>query len=184
MDYRTLTPKQIDQQALTIHPGSWAIDGGRPLSTLLGSCVAVCLFDPQTGIGGLNHFMLPSMRRASAPTDTLLCGERAMSALLEALLRGGANRLRLLAKAFGGGTIFATSGDAMDIGQRNARFAREWLAREEIPLLAADLLGPWSRKVVFLPDCGDAFCRRMATTMASSQLVARLEADYIATQQD
>ena len=182
MDYRTLSPKQIDQQARTIHPGSWAIDGDRPLSTLLGSCVAVCLFDPQSGIGGLNHFMLPSMRRSCASTDPLLSGERAMSALLEALLRGGANRPRLLAKAFGGGTIFETRGEAMDIGQRNARFAREWLEREEIPLLAADLLGPWSRKVVFLPDSGDAFCRRMVTTMASSRMVARQEADLAARQ--
>lgn len=67
MDYRTLSPKRIDQLARTIHPGSWAIEPERPLSTLLGSCVAVCLFDPQSGLGGLNHFMLPTIRISRRP---------------------------------------------------------------------------------------------------------------------
>ena len=181
MDYRTLSPKRIDQLARTIHPGSWAIEPERPLSTLLGSCVAVCLFDPQSGLGGLNHFMLPTIRISRrAPEGSLLSGERAMVVLLEAMLQRGANRSRLQAKAFGGGTIFEMSGVSMDIGLRNATFAKEWLRDAAIPLLASDLLGPWSRKLIFLPDSGQALCRRMATRMATAETIAREEAGYAA----
>jgi chemotaxis protein CheD len=176
MDYRKLNPREIDHAARTIHPGSWAIEAERPLSTLLGSCVAVCLFDPLSRIGGLNHFMLPDIRRSSsAPADSLLSGEVAMEALLEAMLQKGASRVYLQAKAFGGGKMFDTSGESMDVGLRNATFAKEWLQREEIPLLASDLLGPWSRKVLFLPNSGEVFCRRIVTNMATADVIAREE---------
>jgi len=69
----------------------------------------------------------------------------------------------------------------MSIGVRNAEFAKEWLAREGIPLLAADFLGPWMRKVLFLPASGDAFCRRMVTTMATAETIAREERSYAET---
>lgn len=176
MDYRKLNPRELDHVARTIHPGNWAVETERPLSTLLGSCVAVCLFDPISGVGGLNHFLLPDIRRSSsAPVDSLLSGAVAMEALLEALLQKGANRMYLQAKAFGGGKLFDTTGEAMDIGLRNATFAKEWLQREEIPLLASDLLGPWSRKVLFLPNSGEAFCRRIVTNMATAEVIAREE---------
>ena len=123
--------------------------------------------------------MLPHIRRSSsAPVDSLLSGAVAMGALLNAMLDKGANKTYLQAKAFGGGRIFDTTGASMDIGQRNAVFAKEWLLREEIPLLATDLLGPWSRKVLFLPDSGDAYCRRMVTTMATADVIAREERLY------
>lgn len=174
-----LTPREIEQRARSIHPGTWAIDAAQPLSTLLGSCVAVCLFDPLTRIGGLNHFMLPSIdRRSSAAAGSLLAGDRAMEVLLDALLQQGAKRSQLQAKAFGGGRIFDTRGAAMDIGLRNATFAKEWLSGEGIRLSASDLLGPWSRKLLFLPATGDALCRRMVTTMATAAVIEREEFAY------
>lgn len=137
------------------------------MATLLGSCVAVCLFDPLARIGGLNHFMLPNIRPSrSARPDSLLSGDVAMRALLDALLDSGAIKEHIQAKAFGGGAIQDVSGPLADVGLRNARFAEEWLRQEGIPLLASDLLGPWSRKIVFLPDSGVAFCRRLATGSA------------------
>ena len=179
MDHKKLNLKELDHLARTIHPGTWAIEAERPLSTLLGSCVAVCLFDPWSGVGGLNHFMLPNIRRSSsAPVDSLLSGAVAMEALLNALLQKGASKAHLQAKAFGGGTIFDTTGTSMDIGLRNATFAKEWLQREGIPLLAADLLGPWSRKLLFLPGSGEAFCRRMVSSMATAEVIAREELAY------
>lgn len=182
MDPSLLPTQEIERLARVIHPGAWAIEPERPLSTLLGSCVAVCLFDPQARVGGLNHFMLPSIRRGSNDdVDTLLSGAYAMESLLNALLQRGARKARLQAKAFGGGTIINTSGPSMSIGVRNAEFAKEWLAREGIPLLAADFLGPWSRKVLFLPTTGDAFCRRMVTNMATAETIAREEQSYAAT---
>lgn len=179
MDYSKLPSQEIERLARTIHPGAWAIEPARPLATLLGSCVAVCLFDPQARVGGLNHFMLPNIRRGSNDdVDSLLSGAYAMESLLNALLQRGAKKIRLQAKAFGGGTIINTSGPSMSIGLRNAEFTKEWLDREGIPLQASDFLGPWSRKVLFLPASGDAFCRRMVTNMATAEVIAREEKSY------
>lgn len=182
MDYRNLSSQEIERLARVIHPGAWAIEPERPLSTLLGSCVAVCLFDPQARVGGLNHFMLPSIRRGSNDeVDSLLSGSYAMEALLNALLQRGAKKVRLQAKAFGGGTIINATGPSMSIGLRNSEFTKEWLEREGIPLLASDFLGPWSRKVLFLPNSGDVFCRRMVTNMATAETIAREEQSYATT---
>jgi chemotaxis protein CheD len=167
MSEKRLTPRKIERISRVIHPGCWAVEEKRPLSTLLGSCVAVCLFDPLVRVGGLNHFMLPNIRRSkSAPADSNLSGDVAMHVLLDALLENGAVRENLQAKAFGGGAIQDVPGPFADVGQRNARFAEEWLRQEGISLLASDLLGPWSRKIVFLPDSGVVYCRRMATGTA------------------
>ena len=101
-------------------PGAWVVDSEKPLSTLLGSCVAVCLFDPQLRIGGLNHFMLPEMGRSkNSDVDSLLSGAYAMEALLNALLVKGAKKPRLQAKAFGGGTIIDTDGGSPSILRRS-----------------------------------------------------------------
>lgn len=178
MDYSQLPAKEIERLARTIHPGAWAIEPERPLATLLGSCVAVCLFDQQARVGGLNHFMLPDIRRSHHDdVDSLLSGSYAMESLLNALLQRGAKKNRLQAKAFGGGTIIE-AGPAMSIGLRNATFTKEWLEREGIPLLASDFLGPWSRKVLFMPSTGDAYCRRMLTNMAAAEVIAREEEAY------
>ncbi|MBS1141621.1 MAG: CheD [Proteobacteria bacterium] len=182
MDYSKLPSKEIERLARSIHPGAWAVEPERPLATLLGSCVAVCLFDPQARVGGLNHFMLPNMQRSHHDeVDSLLSGDFAMEALLNALLQRGAKKIRLQAKAFGGGTIIETSGGALSIGMRNANFTKEWLQREGIPLLSSDFLGPWSRKVLFVPNTGDAYCRRMVTNMATAEVIAREERAYAET---
>lgn len=179
MDYASLPAKEIERLSLSVHPGAWAIENERPLSTLLGSCVAVCLFDPALRIGGLNHFMLPDMGRSrNGDVDSLLSGNFAMEALLNALLVKGAKKVRLQAKAFGGGTIIDTDGGSLSIGMRNANFTKEWLAREGIPLVSSDFLGPWSRKVLFLPSNGEAFCKRLVTNMAAADVIAREERAY------
>lgn len=182
MDYAGLSAKDIERYARNVHPGAWLIDAERPLATLLGSCVAVCLFDPQLRIGGINHFMLPDIRRSKySDVDSLLSGNFAMEALLNALLVKGAKKPRLQAKAFGGGTIIDSEDSALGIGQRNVDFARQWLSREGIALLSSDFLGPWSRKVVFLPFSGEAFCKRLLTNMATAEVIAREERAYAAT---
>ena len=64
---------------------------------------------------------------------------------------------------------------------RNANFAKEWLVREGIPLRSSDFLGPWSRKIVFLPFNGEAFCKRLVTNMAKAEVIAREERAYSET---
>lgn len=172
-----LTGKDFERVARNINPGGWAIETDRPISTLLGSCVAVCLYDPKLKIGGMNHFLLPSRTSsAHADTDVILNGDYAMEVLANGLFNKGAHKDRLVAKAFGGGTI--VSSIRMAIGERNAEFAKEWLDREGIPLVASDFSGPWSRKVVFVPQTGDAFCRRMPTTQADVVDVVKAEQEY------
>lgn len=155
------TPRELERIAHSIGPGGWAVETQRPIATLLGSCVAVCLWDPVLKIGGMNHFMLPrSGKQHTRPDiDTLLCGDYAMEALLNAMIGRGAKRNRLQAKAFGGGAVVPGLTHT-HIGEQNVTFARDWLARENIPLAASDFLGRWSRKVILDPQTGDAFCRR------------------------
>lgn len=169
--------KDYERIARNINPGGWAIESERPISTLLGSCVAVCLFDPKLNIGGMNHFLLPSSTSGNnADVDVILNGDYSMEVLVNGLLNKGAQKSRLVAKAFGGGTI--VSSIRLAIGERNSAFAHEWLEREGIRLIASDFNGPWSRKVVFVPNTGDAFCRRIATTQANVAAVAKAEHEY------
>lgn len=122
------------------------------LSTILGSCVAVCLWDEAAGLGGMNHFLLPYGPKAAA-TAPERYGVHAMEILINALLAGGARRNRLQAKLFGGARL---SAKLSDIGQSNARFARDFLATEEIPCLAESLGGSSARRVLFRPATGQA----------------------------
>ena len=176
-DWDAISPREVERMAVSISPGGWQVERERPIATLLGSCVAVCMFDPVAGIGGMNHFMLPSMRNSSQDVDSVLSGDYAMEVLLNGMLGRGAQRDRIRAKAFGAGTIISSL-TATGIGARNAEFACEWLRHENIPLLASDFLGPWSRKVLFVPSTGLVWCRRMQTTLASAQEIAREEAIY------
>lgn len=179
MTEAALSGRQLEQLARNVLPGAWLVDTSRPLATLLGSCVAVCLYDPVLKLGGMNHFMLPVMnKRENAETDMTLSGNYAMEALLNAMLGKGARKTRLTAKAFGGGAIIKGLTVGVGIGERNVAFARDWLGRENIPLAAADLLGPWSRKVVFDPQSGDVFCRRMSREDSTVDRIASVEAAY------
>jgi chemotaxis protein CheD len=125
----------------------------------------------------MNHFLLPSRTKtAGDDTDVILAGDYSMEVLLNTMLTKGAQKSRIVAKAFGGGTIVTSI--LMAIGQRNADFAREWLEREGIHLAAQDFGGAWSRKVIFTPDGGDAFCRRLPISQPGVQDVVKAESDY------
>ncbi len=120
------------------------------LSTILGSCVAVCLWDDVTGLGGMNHFLLPFGPKAAVAAPERY-GVHAMEVLINALLKAGARRNRLQAKLFGGARL---SSNLSDIGLSNARFARAFLETEEIPCLAESLGGTCARRVLFRPATG------------------------------
>lgn len=179
-DFANLSSHEIERLSRSIGPGGWAVESARPISTLLGSCVAVCLFDTGMQVGGMNHFMLPQMQRGKhTDEDMLLAGDACMEALLNSLLARGAARHRIKAKAFGGGAVIECNlPSTLSIGKRNADFTREWLEREGIPLVASDFLGPWSRKILFVPQNGDAYCKRMTTSMITAQALKREEDLY------
>lgn len=133
--------------------GRYAIGtrSGDVLVTILGSCVATCLFDPVAGVGGLNHFLLPDGHRDDP--NSAKYGLNLMELLINALLKAGARRDRLQGKLFGGARMLA---GITSIGDLNADFARRFLAEEGIPCLSASLGGEQARKLRFWPRDGRA----------------------------
>ena len=119
------------------------------LSTVLGSCVATCIWDPVSGAGGMNHFLVSGERYEKA--ESLSYGVYAMELLINALLKKGAKRERLRAKLFGGASMMQ---GLPDIGRQNAKFAREFLAKEGIPCENESLGGNNARRIKFWPSSG------------------------------
>ncbi|MCK2087099.1 chemoreceptor glutamine deamidase CheD [Thauera aromatica] len=148
--------------AIKILPGEYHVTRSQLLVTVLGSCVAACLRDPGTGIAGMNHFLLPGADDdpANPASASARYGAFAMETLIQQMVCAGARRERLVAKVFGGGAVLPHVGSA-NVGERNAAFVLDFLARERIPLHARDLLGPYPRKIYFFPDSGHARIRVM-----------------------
>lgn len=144
---------------LVIHPGDhYATKDPLLISTLLGSCVAACLFDPVSKVAGMNHFLLANRRYArNMPlnvTDAGRYGVHAMELLINDMMRLGADRRRLKAKAFGGGAVLKDVSDDnfLCVGDVNERFIREFLKTESIELIAEDLGGKQGRVIRFRTD--------------------------------
>jgi chemotaxis protein CheD len=150
--------------AINVTQGVWVVERSRLLHTILGSCVSVCLHDAVAGVGGMNHYVYPPRgvgmieRFGNTPFSADLC----LDGLLEAMLRAGARRERLRAKAFGGGQMFDL-GDAIAIGKRNTSYARFWLTNSGIPLDLSDFHGSHTRKLVFHPASGQHLCQHLPT---------------------
>ena len=143
--------------------GEWFTSAEPALvGTLLGSCVAACLYDPQSGIGGMNHFMLPS--NAEDRDAGARFGVHAMEILINELMRKGADRKRIVAKAFGAAAVNSTL--TSTVATQNGAFIRDFLAREEIPLAVERLGGTEAREVYMRTDNGEAFVRRIAKPQA------------------
>ncbi|MGC1301027.1 MAG: chemotaxis protein CheD [Caulobacteraceae bacterium] len=126
------------------------------LTTLLGSCVAACMRDPVSGVGGMNHFLLPGDDREDG-TESLRYGVHSMELLVNGLLRAGARRDRLEGKLFGGARLLR---GLTDIGELNSAFAEGFFRREGIRLVGASLRGEQGRRVQYWPSTGRA--RQMA----------------------
>jgi chemotaxis receptor (MCP) glutamine deamidase CheD len=143
------------------------------LQTLLGSCVAVCLRDPETCIGGMNHILLPG--RCDGDDRPSRCGVHAMELLINAVMSQGGDRRRLEAKVFGAGNVVAGL-RSPTIGELNAAFIREFLATEKIPLIAQRLGGTHPVQVYFRTDTGKATVHTVDGSRLPSILSA--EDDY------
>ena len=126
--------------SVTIHVGDIHVSD-RPveIKTILGSCISACMFDPSTHIGGMNHFLLPGELDSSDLSTRY--GINAMEMLINEMMKFGANRIHLRAKAFGGADIFQTNHKLMMVGKKNIRFIRDFLATEKIPLVGERLGG-------------------------------------------
>jgi chemotaxis protein CheD len=137
--------------------------------TTLGSCIAVCLFDAQTGVGGMNHFMLPDT--TSVVTEPGRYGVHAMELLVGAIQQAGGARQRLVAKVFGGGHVIDTEEREDSVPQRNIAFIQRFLVEERIHVAALDVGGMLPRTVKFETWTGKAFCKRLAKPASRDYLL-------------
>jgi len=125
--------------------------------TILGSCVAVCLWDRLTRVGGINHFMLPS--DIGVQTASLRYANFAMSELLRQMMDLGAEARRMEAKVFGGACVLGNVRTGQDLGSKNVEAARVRLAEERIRVIAEDVGGNRGRRLVFRTWDGSALVK-------------------------
>lgn len=135
------------------------------VSTVLGSCIAVCLQDAVAHIGGMNHFLLsePGSAAEVAPHDLQKYGVHAMEVLINAMMVRGAVRERLRAHIYGGANVVAGLGQ---IGSHNAAFARRFCRTEGISIVHEDVGGSFARRIEFMPYEGKSRCARIAQAPA------------------
>ena len=129
------------------------------ISTVLGSCVSVCLLDPVTRSGGANHFLLPHLTRGDGSSCRF--GRTAMEMLVARMLALGCRKRNLTARVFGGASQFEVSGGRTSIGSQNVQLATRFLEEEEIPILVQEVGGSRGRKLAFNTETGDVFVRTL-----------------------
>lgn len=155
--------RQFNTQAAKILPGEYYVTKHNiMIVTVLGSCVSACIRDRETGIGGMNHFMLPhSDADPNNPLSTSArYGTYAMEMLINHVLKLGARRSFLEAKLFGGGNVM--QGFTVDkVGTRNAEFALHYLKIEQISVVSQDLLDIHPRKVYYFPKTGRVLVKKL-----------------------
>jgi len=169
--------RDFDTEAAKILPGEYFVTKrDMVLVTVLGSCVAACIRDRVSGIGGMNHFMLPdSSRDINDITSTSArYGTFAMEMMINQLLKMGARRPNLEAKIFGGGSVLRGVVTA-NIGERNAQFALDYLHTEGISVVGQDMLEAYARKVYFFPNSGRVLVKKIRT-MHNETIVEREQA--------
>ncbi len=173
--------RQFNVPSVKILPGEYyGSNEDIIVNTVLGSCVSACIWDKSTGLGGMNHFMLPDTGEKDFAGAAGRFGTYAMELLINELMKHGARRDSLECKLFGGGNVmkgFTT----MNVGERNAQFALDFLKTEKIRVTAQDLLDIYPRKVVFFTKTGRALVKKLREDTANS--VVTLETKYRSTLQ-
>lgn len=144
--------------AAKVLPGEYFVsDEDLLIMTVLGSCIAACIWDSRLRIGGMNHFMLPE---GGADTSGRY-GSYAMELLINELIKRGSTREYMQAKVFGGGAVISGM-TSMNVGERNTQFVLDYLSTERIPVVSKDVMDIYPRKVVFFPVTGKAMVKRLA----------------------
>jgi len=145
----------VPERKINIIQGEYRVGDSEDLAltTVLGSCVAACLHDPQARVGGMNHFLLPGEDRSFNPRDAERYGVHLMELLVNGLMQLGARRDRLEAKIFGGARVVR---GLSDVGRKNGEFAERFLRYEGIAIVSQDLGGERGRRLQFWPASGRA----------------------------
>lgn len=159
-----------------ILPGEYYVSiNDEIISTVLGSCVAACIWDEKNKIGGMNHFLIPKKVDPTSPTDSyaLRYGSWIMESLINELLKHGAERKHMRAKVFGGGKLNHPQNNHV----RNIEFVLAHLMLENIPLVVENTGGAWPRKLMFSPLTGKAQMKKLQFT--HNDTIERRERQYL-----
>jgi chemotaxis protein CheD len=173
--------------AAKILPGEYYVTNtNEVITTVLGSCIAACIRDKETGVGGMNHFMLPETNehKLSAGAEHVVgnatrYGNYAMEHLINVILSNGGKRKNLEVKLFGGGKIIPTLGD---VGLNNINFVLEYIDTEALQLVSQDLGDIYPRKVIYFPKTGKARMKKIKN-LHNETIVSR-EKQYRSTIKD
>ena len=171
--------RTFDTDAAKIGPGEYYFTNKDMLIvTVLGSCISACIRDPFTGIGGMNHFMLPKGTKADMNnpiSESMRYGNYAMEVLINQLMRNGAKRENLEAKIFGGGNVLRSFTTNM-VGDRNAEFVKKYLKEEGIKIASEDVLDVFPRKVYYFPKTGKVMVKKLKDV--NNQILVKQEKAY------
>lgn len=167
---------------ITIFPGEIYISSSEEIiSTVLGSCIAVCLYDLENNIGGMNHFMLPKSNKHNSHISTknhlldmdeltdnaMRFGITAMDVLLAKMVKKGAQRKNIRAKIFGGGNVLTSMTIRPTVGERNIEFAKSYLKTEGITLENEHIAENIGRKIFFLTGSSSVFVKAIPINKAN-----------------
>lgn len=168
---------EADTPHVTIHIGGLRVSR-EPLviATVLGSCISVCLYDPESQIGGMNHFMLPEGIDPANPNSARY-GVYAMELLICELMKLGASRKNFRAKVFGGGHVLKIRESVSGVPARNIEFVKKFLNQEQIPIAKEDVGGYQPRRVLFHTDSSRVFVKYLGQQEA--QRTAEEEMVYL-----
>jgi chemotaxis protein CheD len=134
------------------------------IETLLGSCVAVCLYDRVASLGGMNHILLPGKADLKVFDNVARYAINAMELLINKVMGLGGERRHLVAKVFGGANVLPSISDENAMGSRNCEFVLEFLYMEAISIVSQDLGGRDTRKIYFHTDSGEVLLKRTHPT--------------------
>lgn len=158
-------------------PGDFYVSKNQEMiTTVLGSCVSACIYDPSSGYGGMNHFMLPGDDSKTTSDESTRYGLYAMESLINEILKCGTQKSSLKAKLFGGGQIIE---NMSDVGRKNIHFAKTFLFAEGIPLESSDLGLAYPRKVNFFPHLGKVMVKRLK--VLNNRSIEKRERQYMNT---
>lgn len=137
----------------------FADPGDFGVTTVLGSCVSVCLWDPAARIGGMNHYLLPFWNGDGLRTPKY--GNIAIPMLVEKLLYSGCSKANLRAKVFGGAKVLENTSGLLNVGERNIKYAEGALEEARIPIIGKDVGGTSGRKLLFMTGTGEVFVKKL-----------------------
>lgn len=165
-----------------LNPGEYYVTkNNEGIYTTLGSCISACIRDRVSGVGGMNHFMLPASHgeetwKAAGLDSSNRYGNFAMEHLINDILKNGGSRKNLEVKLFGGGRIISTM---TDVGMLNIAFARDYIKTEGLHVTSDDVGEVFPRMVVYFPLTGVVRVKRLRSL--HNNIIVEQEADYLRT---